>query len=253
MTTVLAEMTSAEAAAAVERGTVVLLPVGALEQHGPGLPLGTDTIRAEALAARVAAELPDAVVVGPSVPVGVSPHHLAFAGTVTLTPSTFVTVLREYVDSLARHGWRRFLVVTGHGGNNAALGVLAQELLHARPDLELAWAPVTTLAPDAVGDLSRAEVTGHSGEAETSQVLHVAPHLVRRDLLEPGTTRTDELDPLSRLARGAGPPTLAVPYDRLAANGVLGDPRTATAEAGRAIYDEATHRLVAYVKEWLDT
>ncbi|MEO9322552.1 creatininase family protein [Nocardioides sp. C4-1] len=252
MTYRLSEMTTDDAAAAVARGTVVLLPVGALEQHGPGLPLGTDQIRADALVERVAAELPDAVVIGPPVPVGVSPHHTAFAGTVTLRPATFVAVLREYVDSLAHHGWRRFLVVTGHGGNNAALGVLAQELMADRPELELAWAPVTASAPGAVADLDRAEVTGHSGEAETAQMLHVAPHLVRSDLLEPGTTTLDQLDPVPRLARHAGPPTLAVTYDRLSANGVLGDPRTATADAGRAIYDEATQRLVSFLKEWRD-
>ena len=245
MTTVnrLAHMTTVEARAAADRDTIVVLPVGALEQHGPALPLGTDLIRAEALVERVAAELPDLVVVGPSVPVGVSPHHVAFAGTMTLRPTTFVLVLREYLDALAAHGWRRFLVVTGHGGNNAALGVLAQEVMHERPDLELAWAPVTALAPHAVGDMDRAEVTGHSGEAETAQMMHVAPDLVR----------TDQLDPLSRLARRTAPPTLAVPYDRLSSSGVLGDPRHATADQGRAILDEATRVVVDHLKEWADT
>ncbi len=249
----LAHMTTVEAAAAARRGTIVVLPVGALEQHGTGLPLGTDLIRAEALVDRIADELPELVVVGPSVPVGISPHHTAFAGTMTLRPATFVLVLREYLDALASHGWRRFLVVTGHGGNNAALGVLAQELMHERPDLELAWAPVTALAPRTVAEMDRTEVTGHSGEAETAQMMHVAPHLVRTDQLAPGTTTIDQLDPLSRLARRTAPPTLAVPYDRLSASGVLGDPRHATADDGRAIYDEAARALVDHIVEWADT
>ena len=253
MTARLAEMTTLEAARSAEAGTVVVIPVGAFEQHGAGLPLATDQIRAEALAEAVAEALPGKVVIGPGVPVGVSPHHQAFAGTVSLRPALFAAVVREYVESLAAHGWRRFLVITGHGGNNATLGTLAQELLRDRPDLELAWTPVTTLAKDAVATMELSPVSGHSGEAETAQMLHVAPHLVRHDLLAPGTTTPDELDPLARLARSVSQPAVALPYDRLSPTGVLGDPRRATAEDGRAILAEATDRIVAFIKEWLDT
>lgn len=253
MSTLLAELTTRDAAEAVARETVVILPVGAFEQHGPAMPLATDTIRAEGVAARVAAELPDRVVIGPSVPVGVSPHHLAFAGTVSLRPATFIAVVREYVDSLAAHGWRRILVITGHGGNNAALGVLAQDLVRERPDLEFAWTPVTTLATGVVAGLGVSEVHGHCGEAETAQMQFLAPHLVRSADLEPGTTRLDQLDPLARLARESAQPTVALPYDRLSPNGVLGDPRHVDGEDGRAIIDEVTRRIVAFVKGWLDT
>ncbi|OIJ27613.1 creatininase family protein [Nocardioides luteus] len=253
MTAKLAEMTTLEAEQAAGDVTVVVIPVGAFEQHGAGLPLATDQIRAEALADAVAEALPGKVVIGPGVPVGVSPHHQAFAGTVSLRPALFAAVVREYVESLAAHGWRRFLVITGHGGNNATLGTLAQELLRDRPDLELAWTPVTTLAKDAVGRMELSEISGHSGEAETAQMLHIAPHLVRHDLLTPGTTTPDELDPFARLARSVSQPAVALPYDRLSPTGVLGDPRRATAEDGRAILTEATDRIVAFIKEWLDT
>lgn len=253
MTARLEEMTTAQARESVERDAIVLLPVGALEQHGPALPLGTDTVRAEAVVARVAAELGAAVVVGPTVPVGVSPHHLAFTGTISLRPATFVTVLREYLESIAAHGWRRVLVVTGHGGNNAALGVLAQEVLRELPGLELAWTPVTEVASDHVAAMGTSEVHGHCGEAETAQMLHVAPDLVRTELLEAGTTRLDELDALSHLARTHKLPALALPYHRLSANGVLGDPRRATADDGRVIIDLVTERLVDFLTEWAAT
>jgi creatinine amidohydrolase len=253
MTAKLGEMTTLEAARAAEGGTVVVLPVGAFEQHGAGLPLATDQIRAEALADAVAEALPGKVIIGPGLPVGVSPHHQAFAGTVSLRPALFAAVVREYVESLAAHDWRRFLVITGHGGNNATLGTLAQELLRDRPDLELAWTPVTVLAKDSLAGMEPSEISGHSGEAETAQMLHVAPHLVRHDLLAPGITTPDELDPLARLARSVSQPAMALPYDRLSPTGVLGDPRRATAEDGRAILAEATDRIVAFIKEWLDT
>ncbi|KQY57339.1 MULTISPECIES: creatininase family protein [unclassified Nocardioides] len=249
----LGEMTTVEAGESAAAGDVVILPVGAFEQHGPGLPLATDQIRAEAVTDLVADRLTDRVVIGPAVPVGVSPHHSGFAGTVTLPPSLFTAVLRAYVDSLAAAGWRRFLVINGHGGNNAALGTLAQELLHEHPDLEFAWTPLTSVAADVVASMDVDEVHGHCGEAETAQMMHVAPHLVRHDRLTTGTTKLADLDPLSRLSRRSGHPTLTVRYDRLSPIGVLGDPTRASPEDGRRIVETVVDRITAFVEEWLDT
>ncbi|MFD7898357.1 creatininase family protein [Streptomyces sp. NPDC059568] len=248
----LAEMTTLEAAEAVTASPVVIIPAGAFEQHGPGMPLATDTVRAEGVADRVAAALAGRAVIGPPLPVGVSPHHLAFAGTVTLTTTTLAAVVREYVESLHRHGWRKILVVTGHGGNNATLATVAQDLLTTRPDLQFAWSPVTALAADVVSGMEVSEVHGHSGEAETAQMLHLAPELVHTDRLVAGTTSTSQLDPLPRLSRHGSHPALAVRYDRISENGILGDPRRATAEDGQAVVDAVVVRLVAFVKEWLD-
>lgn len=247
----LCDMTTEEAATAADQSPLVLLPVGAFEQHGPALPLGTDLVRAEAVTARVAERLEGRAVIGPSVPVGVSPHHIAFPGTLSLSVTTFRTVLREYLEGLYRHGWRRVLVVTGHGGNNAALTTLAQDLLADLPDLEFAWTPLTSVAADVVARMPRGEVHGHSGEAETAQMLHVAPGLVREDRFASGTTRLEELDALSRLARRPGHPALQVRYDRLSANGVLGDPARATGEDGAAIVTAIVDRITGFVEEWL--
>lgn len=248
----LAEMTTGEAAEAVTRAPVVIIPAGAYEQHGPGMPIATDTIRAERIAGLIGARLAGRVVIGPPLPVGVSPHHMGFAGTVTLTTTTFAAVVREYVESLRRHGWRRFLVLTGHGGNNAALTTVAQDLLMSHPDVRFAWAPVTPLASGVIAEMGVSEVSGHSGEAETAQMLYLSPDLVHRDRLEPGSVAIDGLNPEARLARSFSQPTLALPYDELSANGVLGDPTSVTAEDGRAIVDAAVDRVCAFVEEWLD-
>ncbi|WP_329093623.1 MULTISPECIES: creatininase family protein [unclassified Streptosporangium] len=245
-------MTTLEAAEAVRASPLVIIPAGAFEQHGPGMPLTTDTVRAEHVAELVAAELAGSAVIGPSVPVGVSPHHLAFAGTVTLTTATLAAVVREYADSLYRHGWRKILVITGHGGNNATLTTVAQDLLTTHPDLQFAWTPLTSLAGDVVAGLGVSEIHGHSGEAETAQMLHLAPHLVHTERLAPGTTHAGELDPVHRLSLNGGHPTLTVRYDLLSSNGVLGDPRDATPEGGRAIVDAAVARIVTFVTTWLD-
>lgn len=254
MTNRLAQMTTAEAADAAARGAVVIFPAGAYEQHGPAMPLATDTIRAEAVTARVADRLGEQVVVGPSLPVGVSPHHLGFAGTVSLSTRTFAAVATEYIDSLARHGFAKFLFVTGHGGNNAVLGTVVQDLLRDRADLEVAWVAVSPLAKEVVAELGVSEVHGHCGEAETAQMLAVAPELVRTELLAPGTTRLAQLehdagDRAARLSRRAGI-DLGVRWERLSANGVLGDPTTVTAADGERIVAAAVARIGEFVQEW---
>ncbi|WP_285777094.1 creatininase family protein [Microtetraspora sp. NBRC 13810] len=245
-------MTTVEAAEAVRDSPLVIIPAGAFEQHGPGMPLATDTIRAEHVAELVAARLGGRAVIGPSVPVGVSPHHLAFAGTVTLTTGTLAAVVREYVDGLHRHGWRKILVITGHGGNNATLTTVAQDLLTTRPDVQFGWTPLTSLAADVVAGMRVSEVHGHSGEAETAQMLHLAPHLVHPERLAAGTTHVGQFDPFARLANRGGHPTLAARYDRLSPNGVLGDPRNATAEDGRAVVEAIVTRIAAFATAWLD-
>src|SRR5690606_16269315 len=238
----LADMTSEEARRAAEADTVVLIPAGAFEQHGPALPLGTDLVRAEGVVERVAARLDGRAVIGPALPVGVSPHHLAFPGTLSLSVDTFRAVLREYLAGLSAQGWRRILVVTGHGGNNAALTTVAQDLLAEEPGLQFAWTPLTPVAADAVARMPRGEVHGHSGEAETAQMLHLAPGLVRTERFAPGTTALSELDGLGRLARRPGHPSLQLRYDRLSPDGVLGDPSRASAGDGAAIVDTIVDR-----------
>lgn len=115
----------------LQSSTGVILPVGATEQHGPTGLIGTDAICAETLAWRVG-ELEDAVV-GPTLTVGMSEHHMAFAGTVTLRPTTLVKVVRDVVLSLARHGFRRVFVINGHGGNSPSLGAAFFEVYAEAP------------------------------------------------------------------------------------------------------------------------
>lgn len=244
------ELTSPEAAEARDAGALLLLPVGALEQHGNGLPLATDTIRADHVAESVAATLESEAFVLPSLPYGVSPHHTPLPGTVTIPPTLFVEHVTAIVTSLAASGWTRFLVISGHGGNSAALGLVQQTLLGTYPDLLFAWTPVSAVAARSNAALSRTQVSGHSGESETSQVLAIDESLVLTDALTPGATRLDDLSPRARLSRTARP-SIAVTFDQYAANGVLGDPTTATAADGNAILEEVTEVLVGYARELL--
>lgn len=240
-------LTSPEAATAKKQNALLVLPVGALEQHGGGLPLGTDSIRAEYVAERVVDRMPGRSFVLPPVPYGVSPHHRTLPGTISLTPSQFIDIVTQIATELADVGWTRLLVITGHGGNSAALGVVQQSLLGTHPDFAFAFSPVSTLATEAHKALDRTEVSGHSGESETAQVLAIDESLVHRPGMRPGATGLDQLDGRALLSRASGP-KVAVTFDRYADNGVLGDPTTVTADDGRVILDEVVDKLVDFAE-----
>lgn len=242
-------LTSPEAAQT--KDALLIFPVGALEQHGDGLPLSTDTLRADYVAEAVARRLGAQAYVLPSLPYGVSPHHASFAGTVSLPPRLFIDLVSTVVVRLAEAGWSRILIITGHGGNNAALGVVVQELLGSHPDLHLAWSPVSALATTAAQALEKVEVSGHSGESETAQVLAIAPQVVDRESLTPGARSLAELSPKARLSR-TKTPTTAVRFEQYVSNGVLGDPRTATAAQGEEILEEVVTTLTDYARAMLE-
>lgn len=269
------QLTSLEVEVAKEDNALLILPVGACEQHGDGLPLSTDSIRADHVAMAVAEELavaeepaaaevlaaaedlvgsdrtvPGRAFVLPSIDYGVSPHHGNLPGTVSLDPRTFVDVVTTVAGQLCDSGFTRILVITGHGGNLAALGVAQQVLLSSHPDLVFAYSPVSGLATETTAALPRTEVSGHSGESETSQMLAIDDRLVDSAHLSAGATALDELSPRARLTRTKSPSS-AVTFDQYSDNGVLGDPRTATAAAGHDILGEVISALVAYSREML--
>ena len=250
-----AELTSLEVELAKKRGSLLILPVGACEQHGDGLPLGTDSIRAEYVAHAVVEELASGdegeggpAFVLPSIDYGISPHHRFLPGTIDIGPTLFIDLVTSIAKQLAEAGFGKLLVITGHGGNLAALGVVQQALLAACPEFVFAYAPISALAAKSTAELNRTEVSGHCGESETSQMLAIDANLVDTEHLNPGATRLDDLDPRARLSRMKSPST-AVTFDRYAENGVLGDPRTATGAAGERILREAISQLVAYCRE----
>ena len=225
---------------------LVMLPVGSLEQHGPHLPVMTDTRSATEMAVRAArllAGTPTALVL-PAMWTGMSEHHLPFGGTISLNFTEFHGVLRGVCRSLRAVGFGRLLLVNGHGGNVDPLAVSARELAH-----EFGMAVVATTPWAAVGERVGALLETQSGvqhacEAETSLMMAMTPDLVRHDQIE-------------EAVRQAPPPVASRPgysrfwsfAERAPVTGTRGDPRAATVEKGEAILDILAAELVEAARD----
>jgi creatinine amidohydrolase len=206
----------------VPDGATVLVPVGSTEQHGPHLPLDTDTVIAEAVCRSVAELLDDAaLLVAPAIAFGSSGEHQDFPGTVSIGTETLRLVVVELMRSLSTWA-NRVVLVNGHGGNVVALARAVDQLRREGHDVN--WLACAT-----------EDLDPHAGRAETSLLLHLCPERVRLGAAAVGNT--DPIDVLlpALVRHGVRP---------VAPNGVLGDPTGATASEGAALLDEMARRLV---------
>lgn len=172
---------------AIDRATPVVLPVAAIEQHGPHLPLATDRMIAEHFVAELNQRLGAGVLTLPTVAVGCSDHHMDFAGSLTLAQETFIAVCLQSLDAARRHGFRNFLVLNAHGGNQGACQVLLERFGADHPDCQIAAATWWRAASEALMPLNETGPggVGHACEFETSLMLLISPHLVRMEAIEP--------------------------------------------------------------------
>lgn len=252
MTHVLAEMSWPQVAEAQQHAPLAIVPVGSCEQHGMGLAVGTDAVRAWEFALRVADRLSPRAVLAPLLPIGVSEHHMGLPGTLTFDPVTFQQVVVEMVHSLHRQGWRKVFVLNGHGGNDAAVDIAVTRARREIADLSIAWSGITPLVGDLIADLDISDVYGHACEVETSQALYLAPALVHPDELAPGTTARADLGPAGELARATRGVHFRQPYDRISKTGSLGDQTKATREIGERLVETALDRLAAFLSGFID-
>lgn len=172
-----------EAARAVAAETLVVWPVGAVEQHGPHLPVGTDYFAVEHVARQAAAQAQERipVLVAPTLPFGSSAHHLPFGGTMSLGTETYYRIVYELAESLIISGFRKIFIVNGHGGNNELVQLAARDLALKHP-ASLAAASYWTVAWDALVALEAhipGRLPGHAGAFESSLVLALRPELVQ--------------------------------------------------------------------------
>ena len=245
------ELTSAEIGALDRDKTVVILPLGAVEQHGNHMPLGTDTLVAQAVSL-AAAEAAGNTIVMPPPWYGFSPHHMRFPGSVTLRVETLMAVVEDVVASLVRHDFRRILVVNGHGGNIGAIDVLASTLGNKHYGAaRIATLTYFALAREAIAKLRKSKPggMGHACEFETSMVQHIRPELVKIERAE-----TCYPDPGSRYLTtdllGNQAVRLYHDFGDLSPTGTLGDPAYASPEAGKAFFAAVTDELAAFISDF---
>lgn len=172
----LEEMCWPDVEEALKETQIVLIPVGAIEQHGPHLPFVTDALIPEVVCKKVSEKI--GCVVAPTVKVGYSPHHMPFKGTITLRTVTFMYILKDYAHCLAKHGFKRIIFVNGHGGNQAVLGQVVNELIQELPKVQTLWTGCNGVPEEWSPPFGQG---GHSGYIETALILALRPDLVRLD------------------------------------------------------------------------
>jgi creatinine amidohydrolase/Fe(II)-dependent formamide hydrolase-like protein len=233
-------LTSTDVGAIPKDDAVVVLPVGAVEQHGPHLPLYTDSMVIEDVVRRAISRLPaDANVwtIPPQV-YGLSTEHLGYPGTITLSSQTLISVLRDIGRSVAASGFRKLVLVNGHGGQPHLLEMVARDIRYECDIQVFPLSPYKLGLPPGFETADQREISdGHAGEVETSTVLAIMPSTVKEDRLEAGSFRVDEIfAPLKHLTLEGKLPVAWLSPD-VAPNGVLGDPRGANPERGAAVLD----------------
>lgn len=230
---------------------VVILPLGAIEQHGPHLAVSTDTDIVTMVAMAAEEELGDLVMLCPALSFGSSHHHLSFGGTLSLSPALYTQVVVDLVGSLLQNGFRRIVLLNGHGGNitpvKQALAVLNADNALSR-EANIVLATYWELADFAGKAPMESPALSHACEYETSLMLHLFPSKVFMDKVERagrpagnGYTGWEDDEPY----RGV---TIFKGTEYISSNGSSGEPQLATAEKGAQLYDKAVGALVKFLK-----
>jgi creatinine amidohydrolase len=240
-----------EVARAVEEERTPIVPVATLEDHGPHLPIDTDVTIVEAICRGAVEQLDDAAVLVPSVTHGYSPHHMDFPGTLTIDWDTFCRYCTDVATSLVRHGFRRVLLVNGHGSNQPLVEMAARLTMVAEPG-SLVGAAFYLTGPESAAVLreQRDSTIGgmaHACELETSLYLHIAPEHV--DMEAAVDERSYPATEHAWLDWSDGPLKVMPAWSSFSESGVQGDATLATPEKGKAFFEVAVAEVASFVKE----
>lgn len=238
-----------EIAAYAQGEATILVPIGAIEQHGPHLPVETDTFAATTFALECARAFDD-VLVAPAVPWGLSNAHSELGGTLTVRPTVLLELGMDLTESLVKMGFGRIVWVNGHLGNKPFLGLVVYESKR-RFGLSVGAATYFELGAEGFNQVRRTPIggTGHACEFETSLLLHLAPEAVARYVAEASPvepfTSWDFCD-----ITVPGLASIGYTFAERFPLGVAGDPAAATAETGAVIFDACREALTSFVREY---
>jgi creatinine amidohydrolase len=245
------DLTTAEFAALDMSGAVALLPVAAVEQHGPHLPVRVDAAINDGILRRALELLPAqaTLLVLPALPVGKSNEHLAFPGTLSLTYETLGKLWYEMAESVHRAGCRRIIFFNSHGGQPQLLDIVCRELRVRLRMFAVAcsWYEVTEMAD--LFDAHELRHGIHGGAVETSMMLHLHPELVRMDRAENFVSKAAAIEAQFSVLRMEGSTRVGWQTQDLNAAGACGDATRADAEIGRQLVERAAAALATLVAE----
>lgn len=244
---------------AIEMGKVCVLPCGAIEQHGPHLPLDVDVVCPTAIARGAGEQIPDKMLVLPPVCYGYTGHVMDFPGTINSHFEHFIHHVLDITRSLAYHGFQKIVLFNGHGSNMPNLDLVARRT-NLETDAECilcAWWNLLTVDKDFLPRWRQSKFPGgcaHACELETSLYLHLEGQDVRRDKIVSGTIRfNEEQSPFNWVDLfAAGPATIVSWTSSYSDLGVLGEAELATAEKGKEVYEEAVRQLVRFITWFKD-
>lgn len=246
------EFTWPEIKEAVARNAVCVLPVGTVEQHGHHLPLVVDVLTSTEVSRRAVEQMAGEAILMPSVYYSFNEHHMDFPGTIAIEGETIVHYVRDIGRSLARHGFRKILLVNGHGSNVPFLDVAARFITN-QSEAVCAMVSWWSLIDRGVLAANReSEYPGgmaHACELETSALLHLRPDLVEMDkaVKDINFEKTDffywDLQSMS-------PIFFQEWFSRYSKTGTVGDPTLATAEKGRALVESSVANMVRLIREF---
>jgi creatinine amidohydrolase len=242
---VLFDMSWPEVKANLDKIKVVLIPVGSCEQHGPNGTFEVDTAIANEFTKRLAAMTYPLTIATPPVNFGVSPHHMKFPGTIFLKPDTFIQVCVDVAEAMYRHGFRKFMFVNGHGGNQGALNVVLQKLKFSLPDIEVGFLSPWGGAQDVMAKKVTSPITGHACEVEMSMSWYLAPRTVKVDSLTKGALNVTPEE--YKLPWGI---YIIKSWEENTSNGALGDATKATCEFGEELIETSLTRIADVIKDF---
>lgn len=233
-------------------GSIVVVPIGSVEQHGNHLPVSTDTILVDAAAHEGVSAASDDVpaVVTPPVWSGLSSHHMPFGGTLTLDFPEMLNMLESVGRSALDNGFDAILLLNGHGGNMSLLNTAVNQIGAEHPDIEVSGLTYFYLASSLIEEVRDSDAGGmmHGGELETSLMLHLRPELVNEDEMT-AVYAERKHDLLLEDLFGSGPRSSYSTFADHTDTGVMGDPTLASAQKGETIFEHIAEEMGSLLED----
>ncbi len=262
----LPHMTVPEVEAFLERSDMVIIPIGAIEQHGYHLPLGTDILSGIERCKLIAQERD--IIACPVMMGGQSPYHMGFAGSITHSAETILTVHIEAVESLIKHGFHRFIIMNAHGGNRAITTLLVDQINQTTSGVAVTFGQAIAPFLQSVESVENKLLDRHGGTSETSRSMYLMPSLVQLDKavvakitlpahlehMLPEVIANEPTAKMLFLAEGlkkeeTGKKTSSA---EMSSTGVWGerDPKESSAERGQRLINASTEAAIKFIDKW---